>query len=85
MKPLLLALVILLPVAKVARVACRKIRTACCLGGALGGHVLGNLSLVGLHAIGVISRRTSDSKFYPVLALFFFSSRSAWIQASPIF
>jgi Kef-type K+ transport system membrane component KefB len=32
----------------------------------------------------ITSRRTSVSKSYPALVLSFFSSRSAWIQASPI-
>jgi Kef-type K+ transport system membrane component KefB len=51
MKPLLLALVILLPVAKVAGWLVEKLGQPAVLGELLAGMLLGNLSLVGLHAL----------------------------------
>ncbi len=51
MKPLLLALVILLPVAKVAGWLVEKLRQPAVLGEILAGMLLGNLSLVGFHAL----------------------------------
>jgi hypothetical protein len=51
MKPLLLALVILLPVAKVAGWLLEKLGQPAVLGELLAGMLLGNLSFVGLHAL----------------------------------
>src|SRR6266481_1966809 len=51
MKPLLLALVILLPVAKVAGWLVEKLRQPAVLGELLAGILLGNLNLVGLQAL----------------------------------
>lgn len=50
-KPLLLALVILLPVAKVAGWLVEKLGQPAVLGELLAGMLLGNLSLVGFHAL----------------------------------